>query len=123
MKMSIIERKQIENEMIFRRANEKIGDDLDELDANLIEDGHPELTRASDLLLQIKCECSDEKCKDRIPIKLSVYRTIHENRNAFTIKPKHQIPDIEKVILTKDEYIVVLKNKSTAEPSNTLNKT
>ena len=121
--MPLSERRQIENEMIFRRANEKIGDDLDELDAQLIEDGYPELTRTVDLLLHLECECSDENCKAKIPIKLSVYRTIHENRDAFIIKLKHQVNKIEKVILTEDDYSVVEKNNSTAEPSDALNKT
>ncbi len=121
--MSSRERRQIENEMIFRRANERIGHDLDELHADFIEEGHPELARNTDLLLHLRCECSDENCDARIPIKLSVYQTIHENRNAFIIKLKHQVEAIEKVIKTEDDYSVVEKNKSTAEPNNTLNVT
>jgi len=123
MDMSSRERRQIENEMIFRRANERIGHDLDELHADFIEEGHPELARNTDLLLHLRCECSDENCDARIPIKLSVYQTIHENRNAFIIKLKHQVEAIEKVIKTEDDYSVVEKNKSTAEPNNTLNVT
>src|ERR1700712_2225585 len=100
MHMPISERRQIENEMIFRRSNEKIGDDLDELDAALIDEGHPELVRPVELVLHLQCECSDENCNARIPIKLSTYQTIHENRDAFIIKLKHQVEAIEKVILT-----------------------
>lgn len=37
------ERKQIENEMIFRRINEKVGSDLDALDALHTKDGNHEL--------------------------------------------------------------------------------
>lgn len=121
--MPISERRQIENEMIFRRVNEKIGDDLDELDAALIDEGHPELTRPTDLLLHFECECSDENCNVRIPIKVSVYQTIHENRDAFIIKLKHQVEAIEKVIRTEAGYSVVEKNNSTAEPGKLLNKT
>ena len=123
MDMPLSERRQIENEMIFRRANEKVGDDLDKLDAQLIEDDYPELIRVDDLLLHFKCECSDENCEERIPIKLSVYQKIHEDRNTFIIKHNHQVEDIEKVILTEENYSVVEKNKSTAEPDDTLNIT
>lgn len=123
MQMPLSERRQIENEMIFRRTNELIGDNLDEIDANLIEDGTPELIRSEDYLLHFKCECSDEDCDARIAMKLSVYRSIHDNRNAFIIKLKHQVEAIEKVILTEDMYSVVEKNKSTAEPTDTLNIT
>jgi uncharacterized FlgJ-related protein len=121
--MPLSERRQIENEMIFRRANEVVGDNLDEIDANHREDGNPELVRNEDILLHFKCECSDEDCDARIPMKLSVYQTIHENRDAFIIKLKHQVEAIEKVILTEDTYSVVEKNNSTAEPGETLNVT
>lgn len=121
--MPISERRQIENEMIFRRANEVVGDSLDEIDANHIDDGNEHLVRSDDLLLHFMCECSDEACEARIPMKLSVYQTIHENRDAFIIKLKHQVEAIEKVIKTEDTYSVVEKNNSTAEPGKDLNQT
>lgn len=123
MNMPLSERRQIENEMIFRRANELVGDKLDEIDANHRNDGNPELVRNEDLLLHFKCECSDENCNARIPIKLSDYQKIHENRDAFIIKLKHQVETIEKVILTEDDYSVVEKNNSTPEPGKELNVT
>lgn len=121
--MPISERRQIENEMIFRRANEKISDGLDKLDAQLIEDDYPELTRDDDLTLHFKCECSDENCDERIPIKLIIYQKIHENRNTFIVKHNHEVENIEKVIKTEKDYSVVVKNKSTPEPDSTLNTT
>lgn len=123
MDMSVAERRQIENEMIFRRANEVVGDNLDEIDANHIEDDNPHLIRNDDILLRFRCECSDEKCDSRIPIQLSVYQKIHENRDTFIIKPNHQVEEIETVILTEDIYSVVRKNKSTPEPGKDLNDT
>ena len=123
MDMPLSERRQIENEMIFRRSNEVIGKKLDEIDANHRDDGNPELVRNEDLLLHFRCECSDENCDARIPIKLSIYQKIHSNRDAFIIKLKHQVEAIEKVILTEDDYSVVEKNNSTAEPGKLLNKT
>ncbi|MEK7599614.1 MAG: hypothetical protein AAB462_01085 [Patescibacteria group bacterium] len=123
MDMPLSERRQIENEMIFRRANEAVGDNLDEVDANHRDDGNPELVRDEDILLHFRCECSDEDCDARIPVKLSVYQKIHENRDAFIIKLKHQVEAIEEVILTEDDYSVVEKNNSTAEPGKLLNIT
>jgi hypothetical protein len=123
MDMPLSERRQIENEMIFRRINEKIGDGLDGLDAMHVEDKNPELMWDDAILLNFRCECSDENCDARIPVKLSVYNKIHENRNAFIIKLKHQVKEIEKVILSHDNYSVVEKNNSTPEPNDTLNKT
>ncbi len=123
MPISITERRQIENEMIFRRANEKVGDSLDKLDEMHIEDDNPHLIREDRVLIHFKCECSDENCDARIPIKLSVYQKIHENRDAFIIKLKHQVEVIEKVIINESSYSVVEKNNTTAEPGEAFNKT
>ncbi len=123
MSISTAERRQIENEMIFRRKNEKVGDALGALDAMNIEDGHPELIRDEDLLLHFKCECSDEACVEKIAIKLSTYQEIHIDRDTFIIKLEHQVDPIEKVISTGPEYSVVKKNNSTPEPGNKLNET
>lgn len=110
------ERKQIENEMLFRRANAKVGTDLDELDALHIADGNPHLVRNDDLLLNFKCECSDENCEVRVTMKLSKYREIHTDRSAFIIRPNHEVKPIEKVIEVTDAYSVVRKNNVTPEP-------
>jgi hypothetical protein len=116
MKLLPEERKQIENEMLFRRANEKIGTDLDHLDALHIADGNPHLVRDDDLLLNFKCECSDEDCAVRVPMRLSYYRKLHADRSVFIIKPNHEVRPIEKVIEAADGYSVVRKNNVTREP-------
>lgn len=123
MDISKAERRQIENEMIFRRINEKVGDDLGALDAMHIEDGNLHLINDEDLLLRFKCECSDENCDVRIPIKLSEYQAIHTNRDTFVVLPDHQVDPIEKVIKKMPTYHVVRKNNSTSEPSDVLNDT
>jgi hypothetical protein len=123
MTISIAERRQIENEMIFRRRNERIGDNLKALDAMYIEDGDHQLIRDEDILLHFRCECSDEACDERIPLKLSDYQTIHTNRDTFIVKLEHQVDQIEKVIKTTAQYHVVKKNNSTPEPGKELNTT
>lgn len=123
MSISIAERRQIENEMIFRRANENVGDELDDLDAMHIEDNNEHLISDEGSVLHFKCECSDENCDARIPLKRSLYAKIHENRDTFIVLPEHQVLAIEKVIDSKPGYNVVKKNHSTAEPSNDLNET
>ncbi|MGI9028262.1 MAG: hypothetical protein ACR2FM_05500 [Candidatus Saccharimonadales bacterium] len=123
MDMPLTERRQIENEMIFRQANENVSDSIDEVDAMHIEDGNPHLIEDNNITLEFKCECSDENCEARIPIKLSTYQKVHVNRDTFIIKLKHQVESIEKVILTESTYSVVEKNNSTAEPTGELNIT
>lgn len=123
MNISKAERKQIENEMIFRRMNEKVGDDLVALDAMHIEDDNIQLLREDDFLLRFKCECSDENCEARIAMKMSDYDTVHIDRDTFIVKKDHQVDPIEKVIKEEEFFNVVIKNNSTAEPSNVLNVT
>lgn len=123
MSISHAERRQIENEMIFRRTNEKAGDDLVALDAMHIEDGNIDLIQDEDLVLQFRCECSDENCTTRIPMRLSKYQEIHTDRDTFIVLPDHQVDPIEKVRSKTPDYNVVVKNNSTPEPSGTLNDT
>lgn len=123
MRISIAEQRQIENEMIFRRLNEKIGDGLGALDAMHIEDDNIHLIQDELLLLRFKCECSDENCVARIPLELSKYQRIHEDRDAFIVKIDHQVDQIEKVIEQEKEYNVVRKNNSMPEPGTVLNHT
>lgn len=123
MSITNAERRQIENEMIFRRINEKVGDDLGALDAMHIEDGNVQLIRNEDLMLRFKCECSDENCIVRIPMMLSEYQAIHTDRDTFVVLPNHQVDPIEKVLKETSAYNVVKKNNSTPEPSNALNET
>jgi hypothetical protein len=123
MSITNAERRQIENEMIFRRINEKVGDDLGALDAMHIEDGNIQLIRDEDLILRFKCECSDENCIVRIPMLLSEYQTIHTDRDTFVVLPNHQVDPIEKVLRESPVYNIVKKSNSTPEPSDTLNAT
>ncbi len=123
MSISNTERRLIENEMIFRRSNEKAVDGLDALDAMHIEDGHIDLTRDENLKLHFKCECADEDCSLRIPIPPSEYQDIHEDRDCFIVIPGHQIDPIEKVLKKASLYYVVKKNNSVEEPSGELNAT
>lgn len=123
MSITDAERRQIENEMIFRRINEKVGDDLDALDAMHIEDGNVDLIRNEDLTLNFKCECSDENCEVRIPMPLSEYQEIHTDRDTFIVMPNHQVDPIEEVVKESSLYNVVKKNNSTPEPSDDLNNT
>jgi len=123
MNISHAERRQIENEMIFRRINEKVGTDLSDLDAMHVADGHFDLVRDVNLELHFKCECSDENCTTRIPMLLTEYQQIHTDRNTFIVIPNHQVDPIEKVVQEMPGYNVVKKNHSTPEPSDVLNNT
>ena len=123
MTTSHTERREIENEMIFRRKNEKIGAELEALHTMFIDDGYADLVLKEDLELLFLCECSDEDCTTRIPMLQSIYQKIHTDRKQFIVLPGHEVESIEKVLKKHDGYNIVLKKESIAEPSGTLNET
>lgn len=125
MSIPATEQRQIENEMIFRRANEKITANLQMLETMNKEDGNPTPILNGDLPLHFKCECSDENCAERIAIKLGEYQRIHADRSCFIIKPGHQVTAIEEVIRKEKDYSVVAKYETLPESAakGTLNKT
>ena len=123
MSLDIAERHQIENEMIFRRMNEKVGDDLGALDAENIEANDIFLIRDASSVIHFKCECSDENCTIRIPLKLVEYQTIHADRDTFIVMPGHQVDPIETILVKEEHYSVVKKKNSTPEPGKDLNDT
>jgi hypothetical protein len=123
MNISNAERRQIENEMIFRRTNEKVVDGLAALDAMHVEDGHSDLVGDEDLLLRFRCECSDENCMERISMLLSEYKKIHTDRKSFVVLPNHQVDAIEEVIRVSPTYSVVRKDTTVPEPDGGLHKT
>jgi len=116
MKLPTEERKQVENEMLFRRVNERVIKELDDLDAKHMAEGNTKLIWDDELLLNFKCECSDETCEVRVPMKMSKYKEIHFDRSCFIIKPHHEVKPIEKVIEVAETYSVVRKNNVTPEP-------
>lgn len=109
--------------MIFRRANEKSGNDLAALDALHQKHHNGDLIRSEDLLLHFMCECSDENCRLRIPMKLSLYEKIHKSRDVFIALPGHQVDRIETVKKQTPTYIILKKNHTVAEPVDGLNNT
>lgn len=123
MSISNAERRQIANEMIFRRHNEKVSDALDALDAMHREDGNDQLAEGKDLVLRFKCECSDENCTLRIPMSVSEYQEIHTDRETFILLPGHQVESIEETIKKTHLYHIVRKNHPIPELSGALNKT
>jgi hypothetical protein len=83
-----------ENEAVFRKLNEEVNSGFDETNRLALEDKQPEFMvspNSFDKSIHFLCECSDEKCIDRITIKLGEYRKIHKNRNYFMIVPGHEV--------------------------------
>ncbi len=107
------ERRLIENEATFRRANEHVVQGIAELDALAIEYGQREHSASPKLMgqqLHFYCECADTKCALRVKLTLGDYQAIHKDRDRFVVIPGHEVPAIEQVVARHEpEYIVVEK--------------
>jgi hypothetical protein len=55
------------------------------------------------------CECSDTSCTDAIDMSAETMRNLHENRNLYVVKPTHINTDLEDLVESHDEFVVVRK--------------
>src|SRR5215218_4880119 len=55
------------------------------------------------------CEWSDEKCVERVSVTPKEYGFVRSKPNRFLVAPRHNQPEIERVIYRHDRYWVVEK--------------
>ena len=99
----------VENQAVFRGHNERIRQNFEELYAVAEQAGQEYLVPKDDTELHFLCECSDENCRKRVQMKPSEYRAVHSHRNRFVIIRGHEVPEIEKVVDTRGDYVIVEK--------------
>lgn len=120
-------RRLAENEVVFRQRNEKITKDLEALQKTAEAEGHDAIAQNakndSEVPLHFYCECSDEKCRQRIILKPKEYRELHANSSQFIIVPGHRVPEVERVVATTDQYHVIEKYMTPPESAEQLNPT
>jgi hypothetical protein len=114
--------RKIENEAVFRRANEKVHKELNELKKLAQTEDYPYMPEL-DAPLHFFCECSNENCRKRIIIKPSEYSKIHSNRKIFLVKPTHEDLSIEEIVTRKPDYNIVKKIVRPPERPKKLHKT
>lgn len=124
MKESASKRNLAENEVIFRQANEQIFKKLQELDRKVVADGHSlDLMLTEDIPLHFYCECSNDKCRERVEITPSQYQALHKNSSQFVVLPGHQVAKIERVVREESGYLVVEKFLTPPKKARKLNST
>lgn len=93
-----------ENEALFRDLNEEVGAVAHSFSAG----GE---SRTFDFL----CECGDPACAQRVPVALTTYEELRGSPLRFVVVPGHEIPDVERVVETREQYMVVEKFGESAE--------
>lgn len=123
MAPKLSQRRQVENEVVFRRSNEQVLNGLKELEQLAEKEGYVGLPDKDDIPVHFFCECSDENCRERIILKPSEYDELHNNKRHFVIKPNHEVLEIETVIRKTPDYTVVEKRIDPPEQPEKLHKT
>jgi len=90
-----------ENEALFRSVNEEVRG-LNE--AFLVRD-----------TLRIVCECGEQSCVEQIEIEPTAYEALRADSRLFAVKPGHELPDVETVVVRHDGYSVVRKDRGEPE--------
>ena len=117
------ERRMAQNEVVFRRFNEKVQKGFQDIKQMAVETNQEHLIQIDDTPLHFYCECSDENCRKRVMLKPSAYRKIHRNRRRFVLICGHETVQIEKVVGRFDNYCVVEKSVAVPSTATTLQAT
>lgn len=123
MKQSTSERRMAENQVVFRRYNERVQRGFDEVRRIADEVGEGHLIQDDNTPVYFYCECSDETCRKRIKMLPDAFNQIHTKRNRFVILRGHEVSSIEKVVATRGDYCIVEKFKTPRENVESLHQT
>jgi uncharacterized protein (DUF1499 family) len=86
-----------QNEDFFREVNERINDSAESHGTST----HP---------YEFFCECSDTACMERVVLTLSEYAHIRAEPTRFVVKQHHVIREIENVVETVPDHMVIEKH-------------
>ncbi len=62
-----------------------------------------------DELIPFVCECGDSDCIEALLITAASFTEAHSAPNRFLVKPGHVYPDVERVIIIEENFLVVEK--------------
>jgi hypothetical protein len=86
----------VENESVFRRANEELRRRFPDLHA--------------EGLVPFLCECGDARCTKTIRVTLEEYDAVRAHPEHFAIIPGHEVLEAERVVEEHERYDVVKKD-------------
>jgi hypothetical protein len=93
---SLWEQRAARNEALFREVNENIA---------RLEERHG-TTSTQPVYI---CECADAACVEQIAIDIETYSRVRSEARYFFVRPGHQDPELERVVETHSDYLVVEK--------------
>jgi hypothetical protein len=85
-----------QNEVLFREVNERLRE---------LGEGFSLVAEESEFI----CECGSATCTEQIRMTLAEYEAVRSDAKRFFVKPGHELPEYEKVLEERDDYLVVEK--------------
>jgi hypothetical protein len=64
---------------------------------------------APDDQLEILCECGEPSCNTKLTLTIGDYDEAHRQLDRFVVAIEHEDPNIERVVMRRDSYLVVDK--------------
>jgi hypothetical protein len=124
MSQSLQQRRWAENEVVFRKRNKEVIENVETAESIAKDDKQEDLVKvaAHDRLLFF-CECANEKCHDRVELTLNQYKKYHRNGSQFIVLPGHHVPEIERIIHKTGTFYVVEKYMTPPSDAEQLNPT
>ncbi|MCA1682441.1 MAG: hypothetical protein LC685_00305 [Actinobacteria bacterium] len=70
--------------------------------------------------VSFRCECARLGCNLLIELKLAEYEAIRSNSRRFLVSPGHELPEVETVVATRENYLVVEKRDEAGREADRL---
>jgi len=99
---SLWEQRAARNESLFREVNENIA---------RLEERHGNTTTDPVFL----CECANANCTEHLSVGSEDYARVREEPRHFMVIRGHEDPQVEKVVETHDDFLVVEKTGAAGE--------
>ena len=88
------------NEALFRQVNEEIR-------------GLTSTFGSEDGTMTVVCECGDSGCTEQLEVAISDYERIRGDGRLYVVAHGHEIPQLERVVETRERWNVVQKREGT----------
>jgi hypothetical protein len=85
-----------QNEVLFREVNERLRE---------LGEGFSLVAERAEFV----CECGNGSCLERIHMPLAAYEEIRTNPKRFFVIKGHELPEYEKVVEERADYLIVEK--------------
>ena len=87
----------VRNQSLYREVNERM-ESLNRAFEELVDAGSSWV-----------CECADTDCTVQLTVPLAEYEELRTHPDRFAVFPGHVYPEVERVVVQREGYVVVAK--------------